>query len=474
MRKNYIKNFIAAATAILMSFPCAAERNTENFGSAVCEYAEDTSTNFYNESLSEYHIRTKEDFIQFKNSLTSNSFKNKKVYLDADIDMESEWYYSCYGENFSGYFDGQYHTISNLLLRDDDVYNGGTVAMFQTLNGTVARLNLENVDISAASFSGQMGDTVYMYDGYAGGICGTNYGEIIGCTVSGKVEIEKEESLVNLSAMDTAYCGGICAYNYGKISYCSNMADVSVIRNHSSDYHYYYGGICGYNSDGSVKNCSSVSSGTCSACKDQHYEWTHEEVDNLYFKTTTTTTTDITTTTTTTTTTSKTTTTTTTTAVTPPKLYISPTVIEVKAGEEFDLDFEYCGLYKVDVSGDTQYFYNFDHIEMDYDIYGKRQTINVKCKPDTPTGIYQLEFCGVPHSHFSPVNVTVTIKVTKDNLIGDVNADGDIDIADLVTLQRWLLGEEQIGYGLSADLNTDEKTDSFDLCLLRRKIIYGY
>ena len=64
-------------------------------------------------------------------------------------------------------------------------------------------------------------------------------------------------------------------------------------------------------------------------------------------------------------------------------------------------------------------------------------------------------------------NVTET-----DPVQGDVNADGKFDIADIVTLQKWLLAVPgvQLADWKAADLYTDGKVDVFDLCMMRQKL----
>ena len=60
--------------------------------------------------------------------------------------------------------------------------------------------------------------------------------------------------------------------------------------------------------------------------------------------------------------------------------------------------------------------------------------------------------------------------ITEDNLIdGDVNNDGNFNVADLVTLQKWLLFEcsVKLNNWKAADLCTDGKIDVFDMILLR-------
>ena len=57
---------------------------------------------------------------------------------------------------------------------------------------------------------------------------------------------------------------------------------------------------------------------------------------------------------------------------------------------------------------------------------------------------------------------------------GDVNSDGYFDIADVVLLQRWLLAvpDTHLANWKAADLCKDERLDVFDLCLIRRELLY--
>ena len=78
---------------------------------------------------------------------------------------------------------------------------------------------------------------------------------------------------------------------------------------------------------------------------------------------------------------------------------------------------------------------------------------------------------------------TLTMKITNvqviyavsDSLQGDVNADGKFDIADVVLLQKWLLAvpNTKLADWKAADLYDDNRLDVFDLCLMKRKLIYG-
>lgn len=66
----------------------------------------------------------------------------------------------------------------------------------------------------------------------------------------------------------------------------------------------------------------------------------------------------------------------------------------------------------------------------------------------------------------------LTKNVVSENIRGDVNADGEFSIADLVALQNWLLGREKsLVDWRSGDLYADNKLDAFDIIMMRRELL---
>lgn len=57
---------------------------------------------------------------------------------------------------------------------------------------------------------------------------------------------------------------------------------------------------------------------------------------------------------------------------------------------------------------------------------------------------------------------------------GDVNLDGQFNISDVVLLQKWLLNvpNTELKYWQAADLCADGHLDVFDLCMMKRKLLY--
>ena len=76
----------------------------------------------------------------------------------------------------------------------------------------------------------------------------------------------------------------------------------------------------------------------------------------------------------------------------------------------------------------------------------------------------------VPAVTASAVNVNSPV---VQNLVGDINSDGSLAISDAVLLSGYLLGSEQFTEKQykAADLNTDGSVDTFDLVVMRQKVV---
>ena len=57
---------------------------------------------------------------------------------------------------------------------------------------------------------------------------------------------------------------------------------------------------------------------------------------------------------------------------------------------------------------------------------------------------------------------------------GDVNADGALTVADVISLQKWLIAvpDTHLANWKAADLCEDDRLDVFDLCLMKRELFY--
>ena len=61
-------------------------------------------------------------------------------------------------------------------------------------------------------------------------------------------------------------------------------------------------------------------------------------------------------------------------------------------------------------------------------------------------------------------------KKNDSSVIGDVNADGEFNVADLVTLQKYILKSGELADWQAGDLNEDGIINSFDLSMMRKMI----
>ncbi len=72
--------------------------------------------------------------------------------------------------------------------------------------------------------------------------------------------------------------------------------------------------------------------------------------------------------------------------------------------------------------------------------------------------------------------ISFNVYATEEDMIynGDCNCDGVFNVSDVVLLQKWLLAvpDTHVEDWKAADLCKDNKLDVFDLCLMKRKLIY--
>lgn len=97
----------------------------------------------------------------------------------------------------------------------------------------------------------------------------------------------------------------------------------------------------------------------------------------------------------------------------------------------------------------------------------------VTSKKDGDTTIYTASFA---NKHFT----TQTVKVKDGTVVqepatGDANGDGEFNVSDVVILQKWLLAvpDTQFADWRAANFYPDDRLDVFDLCLMKRALIYG-
>ncbi len=168
---------------------------------------------------------------------------------------------------YTGTFDGNGKTISNLYCNRSNSAGGAVAGLFSAIDtkGKVQDLNVEDSSVSAGgegdSIGGDTADdpgpgSAGNNGGTAGGICATNSGTITGCTVSDSVSVSASTA------------GGVCGTNQGggTIENCRNDGSVTANGTYSST----AGGVCGYNT-GTVTNCLNTGTVTMDGSGSLHY-----------------------------------------------------------------------------------------------------------------------------------------------------------------------------------------------------------
>jgi len=204
-------------------------------------------------------IQSITDFDQF----TANSaYWSGHIRLDTNLDLTGKTYtkapiaphisdpdWPFEGTAFTGIFEGNGHTISNLTISNGTYYLG----LFGKIdNGSVTNLGLENVGISGAGR-------------YVGSLCGLNDGSIADCYSTGIVNgsvcvgglcgYHWDGAITNCYSTGTVngdcYTGGLCGEKlYGNFTNCYFTGTVNSGG--------YVGGLCGGNYNGSIANCYST------------------------------------------------------------------------------------------------------------------------------------------------------------------------------------------------------------------------
>ena len=170
-----------------------------------------------------------------RSTVAAYDFAGKKFVLTQDIDLGGEPWTPIGDSNhiFKGIFDGQGHTIKNLVVNGGSNSNMGLFGV--THDGEIKNFTLEN-----AKVSGRLN---------VGAVCGQPYtSKYTDITVTGLIEIN-----------GMAYVGGVG----GKNAYADwtnitvNVDETSYVKANSVEngnaYRTYVGGVCGFNGEGGHK-----------------------------------------------------------------------------------------------------------------------------------------------------------------------------------------------------------------------------
>ena len=211
-----------------------------------------------------------------------------------DIELQGEWHSAT---KFSGVFDGNGNTISNLTISNSINDSSPSYGLFGNNYGIITNLEVITSEsgVSAGNFS-------------SGIMCGTNYGTISKCKVSGKLSVSQRNAgsiaganygkinnvsantSIKLSADDTGI-GGIVgiAYKSSEISNSYFTGELSGSGYHTSGNTHWcnMGGIVGEGntSDLLIENCYAVSTYTTSGyCEKQGIVSLYGTVKNCFFE----------------------------------------------------------------------------------------------------------------------------------------------------------------------------------------------
>lgn len=244
-----------------------------------------------NSSSDTYEISDVGDLLGFANivnntttdsNITQNSFAGKTVNLASDIDLSGvDWkpiggLISYPSITFSGTFNGNNHTISNMTT-SDYTPNDATAGFFGSITGTVENLILDNITISSTHYAG--GIVGYSSNGGSSKIInchvksgtitstpeqkedeydnGDKVGGIIGyCTTGDKVN---NCSVSNVTLRAYRDIGGIAGYSDGTITGNKVGEKVKLIQDNTNSYKEgsmlsYVGSIIGRGNINNIKN----------------------------------------------------------------------------------------------------------------------------------------------------------------------------------------------------------------------------
>ena len=179
-----------------------------------------------------YKITTEEGLRALSELSKGNNYSGKYFELGGNITMSDEPMAPIGNDDggFSGHFDGQGHTISNLHISEKvDLYAGLFAVNTSTISG---------VTLAGCTVTDEEGTT------YTGGIAGLNIGEVSGCHITGTSSVTGA----------SFYLGGIVGKNNGTMSGCTSAANV---RGTAGNDNQYVGGIVGWN-DGTVSGCGNT------------------------------------------------------------------------------------------------------------------------------------------------------------------------------------------------------------------------
>lgn len=157
-----------------------------------------------------------------------------------------------YGKKFNGVFDGDGHSIQNLLFASDVENQDVNLGLFSSGEMILSNLKLEN-----SYFGLELNNykTNSVRNGYVGGFIGKSECSIINnCMVDDNSSILFENNTIDKAVINNTYVGGFVGYlgEYGEINNSVNESSLSTKNG-------YIGGFVGY-LGGNINNCYNIGS----------------------------------------------------------------------------------------------------------------------------------------------------------------------------------------------------------------------
>ena len=184
-----------------------------------------------------FYITTAQQLKQLADEVNAGDSKSGKTVLlmnDIDLSVYPNWSpigtlnlnWSDVSRPFSGVFDGQNHTISNLTCTS---VTNGYAGLFGNFDGTVQNLILRDAQITVEGLQA------------AAVVCENYKGQVLNCAMIGG------------SVKGKGVAGGVVCYNRGTVENCYATGDVTSL---SGGRVCYAGGVVGYNyTEGTVQSC---------------------------------------------------------------------------------------------------------------------------------------------------------------------------------------------------------------------------
>ena len=158
---------------------------------------------------------------------------NEDLLNNLDAPNLIEWIPIGNEADFTGNFNGNFHTISGLYMKGTDTIQG---FIGNYSDGTVSKLGIIDSYFDTDRYSC-----------YVGGVVASNYGTVTQCWFDGSITIHGAD----------AFCGGVVGYNgYEKlVEYCYNLGAISCNYNGANGGVTTVGGVVGQNFAGTIQHC---------------------------------------------------------------------------------------------------------------------------------------------------------------------------------------------------------------------------